>query len=51
MEIKAAKRALAHLEGAEDVTKISSFSRFMAGGIGGVVSQSVFPDGGVHKHI
>ena len=45
LEIKAAKKAMAHLEGADDVTKISSFSRFVAGGIGGVVSQSVFPDG------
>lgn len=40
---------MAHLEGAEDATKISSISRFVAGGIGGVVSQSVPPDGVVHK--
>lgn len=33
---------MAHLEGADDVSQISPISRFVAGGIGGVVSQFVF---------
>ena len=36
---EAAKRALAHLEGHEDPTKINPYSKFMAGGFGGVTSQ------------
>jgi solute carrier family 25 phosphate transporter 23/24/25/41 len=36
-----AKRALAQLEGHGDPYKISSFSKFLAGGTGGVISQSV----------
>ncbi|KAF8461361.1 mitochondrial carrier domain-containing protein [Kalaharituber pfeilii] len=38
------KRALAKLEGVEDVRDISSTSRFLAGGVGGVASQfSIYP--------
>ncbi|KAI5806724.1 mitochondrial carrier domain-containing protein, partial [Peziza echinospora] len=41
---EAAKRALARFEGAEDVRDISPMARFLAGGIGGVVSQfSIYP--------
>ncbi|KAL7271075.1 hypothetical protein RUND412_006192 [Rhizina undulata] len=41
---EAAKRTLAKLEGANDVNQISPLSRFLAGGIGGVVSQfSIYP--------
>jgi len=41
---EAAKRALARAEGHDDPNRISSLSRFLAGGIGGVVSQAaVFP--------
>ncbi|KAI5813331.1 mitochondrial carrier domain-containing protein [Pyronema omphalodes] len=41
---EAAKRTLARLEGVEDVKQMSSVSRFIAGGIGGVVSQfSIYP--------
>lgn len=41
---EAAKRALAKLEGAEDANKISWWAKFLAGGIGGVVSQfAVYP--------
>lgn len=41
---EAAKRALARLEGADDVKNISPIARFMAGGVGGVVSQfAVYP--------
>ena len=36
---KAAKRALSRLEGTDDASNISPISRFLAGGIGGVVSQ------------
>jgi hypothetical protein len=41
--LQAAKRAMACLEGVEDVSQISPLSRFVAGGVGGVVSQYVFP--------
>jgi hypothetical protein len=34
---------MASLEGVEDVSQISPVSRFVAGGVGGVVSQLVFP--------
>ncbi|KAH0605505.1 uncharacterized protein H6S33_004727 [Morchella sextelata] len=41
---EAAKRTLARLEGAEDASQISPMARFLAGGIGGVVSQfSIYP--------
>lgn len=33
------KRALAHLEGHNDPTKINPYSKFVAGGLGGMVSQ------------
>ena len=33
------KRALSQLEGHGDPTKISSFSKFISGGTGGVISQ------------
>jgi hypothetical protein len=33
---------MAYLEGVEDVSLISPLSRFVAGGVGGVVSQFVF---------
>jgi hypothetical protein len=36
---EAAKRVLAHLEGHEDPKKINPYSKFMAGGFGGVMSQ------------
>ncbi len=42
LDYQASKRLLAKLEGAEDVSQISPLSRFLAGGIGGVVSQFVF---------
>lgn len=38
---KAAKRTLARLEGVEDASQISPMARFLAGGVGGVVSQCV----------
>lgn len=40
-EKKAAKRTLARLEGVEDASQISPMARFLAGGVGGVVSQCV----------
>ncbi|CAZ85743.1 unnamed protein product [Tuber melanosporum] len=41
---EAAKRALSRLEGTNDASNISPISRFLAGGIGGVVSQfSIYP--------
>ncbi|KAK6352775.1 hypothetical protein TWF696_004777 [Orbilia brochopaga] len=41
---EAAKRVLARLEGKDDPKQISSVSRFLAGGVGGVVSQlAVYP--------
>jgi len=41
---EASKRTMAHLEDADDVSQISPISRFVAGGIGGVVSQfSIYP--------
>jgi solute carrier family 25 phosphate transporter 23/24/25/41 len=36
---EAAKRALAELEGHGDPKKINPYSKFVAGGIGGMVSQ------------
>ena len=36
---EAAKRVLAHLEGHEDPKKINPYSKFLAGGFGGVMSQ------------
>lgn len=41
MRKKAAKRTLARLEGVEDASQISPMARFLAGGVGGVVSQCV----------
>jgi len=38
---EAAKRALAQLEGHNDPQKINPYSKFVAGGIGGMVSQYV----------
>ena len=38
---EAAKRALAQLEGHSDPQKINPYSKFVAGGIGGMVSQYV----------
>ncbi|KAL0634004.1 hypothetical protein Q9L58_007105 [Maublancomyces gigas] len=38
---EAAKRTLARLEGVEDASQISPMARFLAGGVGGVVSQWV----------
>ncbi|KAG0642060.1 mitochondrial carrier domain-containing protein [Tuber brumale] len=41
---EAAKRTFSRLEGANDASNISPISRFLAGGIGGVVSQfSIYP--------
>ncbi|TGZ77404.1 mitochondrial carrier [Ascodesmis nigricans] len=41
---EAAKRTLARLEGVEDTAHISQVSRFIAGGVGGVVSQfAIYP--------
>jgi solute carrier family 25 phosphate transporter 23/24/25/41 len=34
-----AKRALAHLEGHSEPTEINPYSQFIAGGLGGMVSQ------------
>jgi hypothetical protein len=42
--VKAAKRALGRLEGVGDPSNLSPISRFLAGGIGGVVSQCVCID-------
>jgi solute carrier family 25 phosphate transporter 23/24/25/41 len=36
---EASKRALAHLEGHNNPTEINSYSQFIAGGLGGMVSQ------------
>lgn len=36
---EAAKRALAQLEGHGDTQNINSYSQFVAGGAGGVISQ------------
>jgi solute carrier family 25 phosphate transporter 23/24/25/41 len=38
---EAAKRVLAHLEGHEDPKKINPYSKFVAGGFGGVMAQCV----------
>lgn len=38
---EAAKRTLAHLEGHGEPNQINSFSKFLAGGTGGVISQLV----------
>jgi solute carrier family 25 phosphate transporter 23/24/25/41 len=38
---EAAKRVLAHLEGHEDPKTINPYSKFLAGGFGGVMSQYV----------
>jgi solute carrier family 25 phosphate transporter 23/24/25/41 len=42
---EAAKRVLAHLEGHENPKKINPYSKFLAGGFGGVMAQyvSTFP--------
>lgn len=41
---EASKRALARIEGKGDVDSISPLSKFLAGGVGGVVSQAaIFP--------
>ena len=47
-DTKAAKRAFGRLEGVNDPSHISPISRFLAGGVGGVVSQcvSAFSDEG-----
>lgn len=34
-----AKRVLAHVEGHNDPQKINPYSKFVAGGIGGMISQ------------
>jgi solute carrier family 25 phosphate transporter 23/24/25/41 len=36
---EAAKRVLAHLEGHEDPKRINPYSKFLAGGFGGVMAQ------------
>lgn len=36
---EAAKRALAHLEGHDDPQNINPYSKFVAGGVGGLISQ------------
>jgi solute carrier family 25 phosphate transporter 23/24/25/41 len=36
---EAAKRALAQLEGHGDPKKINPYSKFVAGGVGGIISQ------------
>ena len=40
---EASKRVLARMEGHNDPKKISMANKFTAGGIGGIISQSVCP--------
>jgi solute carrier family 25 (mitochondrial phosphate transporter), member 23/24/25/41 len=40
---EAAKRALAQIEGHGDPQNINPYSKFVAGGVGGLVSQSDIP--------
>ena len=40
---EAAKRALARFEGHDDPQNINPYSKFVAGGVGGLVSQSDIP--------
>lgn len=42
---EAAKRAFANFEGHGDSTRISSYSKFTAGGVAGMVAQYVTPCG------
>jgi solute carrier family 25 phosphate transporter 23/24/25/41 len=51
---EAAKRALAQLEGHGDPQNINPYSKFVAGGVGGLVSQYAFtvfhPSHNTHGH-